>query len=105
MASQMPPTPSDWRVTVWYRGWDGKDRKRSIAVATVGDILTEAQAVDRALNSLRKSLMEKMNGKPTWDWALPPKVYDVKAECYFKDGTVKTQTKYEQLLARFKATA
>lgn len=99
------PTHDDWRVSVWYRAWNGKDKRRTIAVCTSGSQLSEAQAVERALDSLRKTLMEKVKGKPAWFWQLPPKVYDVKAEPYFKKhGTVRALSKYDEMIARFRAT-
>lgn len=101
MASQVVPTAHDWRVLVSYSGWDGKRREREIAVVTIGQQRTEAEAVELALDSLRKTLKTPKG----WDWQRPPKVHDVVASPYTRERTTIQRSKYETLLARFRAKA
>lgn len=100
LASLVLPTSDDWLITVNYTGWDGKRRSRKIAVVTEGGALTSDQAVERALNSLRKSLKTSRG----WEWQEPPKIHGIDAEPYTKERMAVHKSKYEEMLARFRAT-
>lgn len=107
LANLSPPTAEDWLVTVWYKGFDGKDCKQTIRVGSmklvgnrVAEPLTETQAVARALNSLKKTLVEGQKGY----WLNIPKAYDVKAvPRHRKAGAVSAGTFQDWLASQRKA--
>lgn len=97
-----PPTAEDWMVTVWFKGFDGKDHKKTIRI---GDMrrhgtpieITEEQAVQQALASLRRYIVN--NKRAGWDEI--PRAYDVRAVPRHKIGAQKIETKLDDLIRQF----
>jgi hypothetical protein len=100
LSNLSPPKHDDWLVTVWFRNHAGRDEKRTLRVGMMQGVkhaITEARAVELALESLKKSLIANKRGL----WLAVPKAYDIKAVPRHKAAGQPHHTRYSELLERF----
>lgn len=94
-----PPRHEDWMVQIWYQDHLGKDNEMTIRAGREGEPITEKQAVDIALNAMRKSVITRRSA----DWVLPPRIYDVAAKPQYKLTNKSEEAVFDELTARLKA--
>lgn len=99
-----PPTAEDWIVTVWYRGFDGRDHRKHIRIGSIRNPgapieITEEEAVKQALASLRRYVVNTRRA----GWDEIPRAYDVRAVPRHRIGAQKVETQIEDLLQKFRS--